>query len=49
MAISAMSGHTRTSPTTTDIYAHLMPGTGRETTGLLESVMVKTWSKAREA
>ena len=48
MAVSAMLGHTRTS-TTTDIYAHLMPGMGRETTALLESVMVKTWSKAKEA
>ena len=48
MAISAFLGHTRAS-TTTDVYAHLLPGMGRETSTLLESVLVKTWSKAKEA
>jgi integrase len=32
-----------------DGHAHLLPGMRRETTALLESVMVKTWSKAKEA
>jgi integrase len=41
IAVSALLGHTRTS-TTTDICGHLMPGMGRETTTLLESMMVKT-------
>ena len=44
LAVSAFLGHTRTS-TTTDIYAHLLPGMGREMSALLESVMVKTWSR----
>ena len=46
--VSQRLGHTRTS-TTTDVYAHVLPGMGRQAAELLESVMVKTWSKAQEA
>jgi integrase len=48
VAVSARLGHTRTS-TTTDIYAHVLPGMGREAADLLDSLMVNTWSKAKEA
>jgi integrase len=36
--VSQRLGHTRTS-TTTDIYAHVMPGMGREAAEILERVM----------
>ena len=41
-------GHSRTS-TTTDTYAHVMPDMGREAAEALESLMVKGWSKTKEA
>lgn len=36
--VSQRLGHTRTS-TTTDIYAHVLPGMGREAAEILERVM----------
>jgi hypothetical protein len=45
--VSARLGHTRTS-TTTDVYAHVLPGMGREAAEALEAQMVNRWSKARE-
>ena len=45
--VSQRLGHTRTS-TTTDIYAHVMPGMGREAAEALEQQMVNGWSNARE-
>lgn len=45
--VSQRLGHTRTS-TTTDIYAHVLPGMGRHAAEVLESVMVKSWSIAKE-
>ena len=46
--VSQRLGHTRAS-TTTDVYAHVMPGAGRAAAEALEAYMVKTWSKAQEA
>jgi integrase len=46
--VSQRLGHTRTS-TTMDVYAHILPGMGRQAAELLEGVMVNTWSKAKEA
>jgi integrase len=45
--VSERLGHTRTS-TTTDIYAHVMPGMGRDAAAALEKHMVSRWSKAQE-
>lgn len=45
--VSQRLGHTRTS-TTTDVYAHVMPGMGREAAEALERQMVKAWSKVHE-
>ncbi len=45
--VSERLGHTRTS-TTTDFYAHVMPGMGREAAEALEKQMVNRWSKARK-
>jgi integrase len=46
--VSQRLGHSRTS-TTTDTYAHILPGMGRHAAEVLKSVMVKTWSKVHEA
>jgi integrase len=46
--VSQRLGHTRTS-TTTDVYAHVLPGMGRQAAELLENLMVNRWSKAKEA
>jgi integrase len=45
--VSERLGHTRTS-TTTDIYAHVLPGMGREAAEALEKHMVSRWSNAQE-
>ncbi len=47
--VSQRLGHTRVS-TTTDVYAHVLPGMGREAAKVLENVMVNGWSSsAKEA
>ena len=46
--VSERLGHSRTS-TTTDTYAHVMPGMGRAAAEALENHMVNTWSKVKEA
>jgi len=45
--VSQRLGHSRVS-TTTDIYAHVLPGMGREAAQVLENVMVSGWSRPAE-
>ncbi len=45
--VSQRLGHSRTS-TTTDIYAHVLPGMGRAAAEALENVMVNRWSERKE-